>query len=65
MSRRHLYYIEAVVEVPVTIAVVGETEKQALERAQGGAWHNVIRNDWDKAKVLSIGKSVIGPGVGK
>jgi hypothetical protein len=60
--KRHLYYIEAIVEVPVRLDVLGIDEQEAFARANDGAWHGVHPN-WDKAKVKAVGTFIKGPGI--
>ncbi len=62
MTKKHLYYVEAVVEVQVILKVTGEDEQEVFARANDGAWHGVTPN-WNKSKIKSIGTFTKGPGI--
>jgi hypothetical protein len=61
--KKHIYYIEAIVEVPVLLRVAGADEQEAFGQAVDGAWHGVMPVDWDKAKVKAVGTFTKGPGL--
>jgi hypothetical protein len=61
-NKKHIYYVEAVVEVEVQIRVVGTSEQEAFSRLHDGAWHGVIPN-WDKAKIKATAGYAKGPGI--
>jgi hypothetical protein len=67
-ARPHLYYADLLVLVPVTVAVKAADDGEAFGRAVEGAWHSVIKPDWDRAQVQGIMESATpavrrGPGV--
>ena len=63
MNKRHIYYVEAILEVPVVLKVLGTDIQEAFARTNDGAWHGVMPVEWDKAKVKAIGSFTKGPGI--
>jgi len=63
MIKKHIYYVEAIVEVPVILEVTGLDEQEAFARANDGAWHGVMPVNWDKAKIKAVGTFTKGPGI--
>lgn len=61
--KKHIYYIEAIVEVAVVVQVKAVDEQEAFGRLMDGAWHNVDPKQWDKAKVKMMGGMTKGPGI--
>jgi hypothetical protein len=59
--KKHIYYVKAIIEVPVILHVLGEDEQEIFGRVIDGAWHNVDP-DWDKSKVKKVGTFTKGPG---
>lgn len=64
-SKKHIFYIDAVVTTPVKIQVIAIDEDDAFSRAMDGAWHGCdpFPKQWDKAKVNSIQFVAKGPGI--
>jgi len=60
---KNLYYVEAIIEVPVTISVAANDDQHAFARANDGAWHNVNPHNYDNAKIKAIGPITKGPGL--
>lgn len=61
--KKHLYYVQVLVEVSTVIQVQAVDEQEAFARANDGAWHGVISTDWDHAKIKAVGKFTKGPGI--
>lgn len=65
MTKKHIYYVEAIVTTPVLIKVVAIDEQEAFARVNDGAWHGCeqVPRTWDKAKVTHVGSFTKGPGI--
>jgi hypothetical protein len=63
--KKHLWYVDAIVETPVKIRVTAIDEQEAFARVMDGAWHGCepYPVSWDKAKVKKIGPITKGPGI--
>ena len=61
--KKHIWYVEAIIEVPVVLKIVALDEQEAFARANDGAWHGGILADYDKAKIKAVGKFTQGPGI--
>jgi len=62
-DKRHVFYVEAILEVPVVLKILGIDEQEAFARTNDGAWHDIMAVDLDKAKVKAIGAFTKGPGI--
>lgn len=54
-NKKHIYFVEAIIEVPVVLKVLGTDEQEAFARINDGAWHDVMSVDYNKAKVKAVG----------
>ena len=61
--KKHIWYVEAIIEVPVVLKIAADNEQEAFARANDGAWHGVISSDYDHAKIKAVGKFTKGPGM--
>ena len=61
--KKHIYYVDAIVEVPIVLKVIGVDEHEAFGNVTDGSWQGVMRPDWDRAKVKSVGEFTKGPGI--
>lgn len=67
MTKQHLWYIEALIETPVTISVVAADEQDAFGRLIDGTWHGCEQRprDWSQSKVKGVGTFTEGPGINR
>jgi len=63
MKTKNLYYANVTVEVQAVIQVLADSEEQAAERFNEGAWHGVLNTYWDHAKVKLVENIIKGPHV--
>lgn len=63
IKRKRIWYVEAIIEVPIILKVAANDEQEAFARANDGAWHGVISPDYDKAKIKAVGRLTEGPGI--
>ena len=65
MTKKHLYYVDAIVTTPVKIKVIAIDEQEAFARVMDGAWHGCEPEpkQWDQAKITHIGPIIKGPGI--
>jgi len=63
--KKHIWYVDAIIETPVQITVSAIDEQEAFARVNDGAWHGCkqVPGTWDKAKVKAIGTFTKGPGL--
>lgn len=61
MDKKHLYYVDAVVIVPVTLKIIASSEDEARDRTTEGAWHGVISTDFDHAMIQEVKTIKLGP----
>lgn len=63
--KKHIWYIEALIQTPVLIEVVATDEQDAFAALNDGVWRSVElrQRDWPHAKVKGIGTFTEGPGV--
>ena len=57
----NIWYVEAIIEVPVTIQIAANDENEAFGRAMDGAWHNVDPKQYNHAKIKMLGEIRKGP----
>jgi hypothetical protein len=63
MPKKYLFYCDVIVEVKATIQVAADDDQEAFARLNDGAWHGVLRTEWDSAKVKKLGAITKGPGL--
>lgn len=65
MTKKHIYYVDAIVITPVKLRVVACNEQEAFSHAMDGAWFGCDSEPktWDKARITKIGSIVKGPGI--
>jgi len=56
VNKRHIWFINSIVTVPTKVWVLAETEEEAKERFNKGAWHKAVP-DFDKTidgKIMDV-----------
>lgn len=64
--KKHIWYVETKLVVPVVLSVVAIDDQEAFARANDGAWHSV-KPDWDHAEtpLKVIGRIIKGPEINR
>lgn len=59
----NIWYVEAMILVPVTVQIAANDEQEAFSRLMDGAWHNVDPKQYNGAVVKSVGTFTKGPSI--